>query len=111
MTYTNGTTSICVTSSNDTLWNRSGTNTFLRNNEDNVEKEQENYRCPAKCLEVCSYRESKGKRDYCIIEALHTAKTGDVEKGIVFAGTNAYRAKEQGVVPAKQILDELTATD
>lgn len=86
-------------------------NSTARNDEANVQKEEANYHCPAKCLEVCSYRESKGKRDYCIIEALHIARAGDAESGIVFAGSNAHRAKEQGVVPAKQILDELTATD
>src|SRR3990167_4674927 len=48
-------------------------NSDARNDPDNIEKEEGNYRCPAKCLEVCSYRESRGARDYCIIEALHNA--------------------------------------
>ena len=36
MTYTNGTTSICVTPANHSLWNRGSSSTFLRNTGDNV---------------------------------------------------------------------------
>ena len=39
------------------------------------------------CLKVCH-------KQYCIIDALEKAQTGDVERGLVFAGTSAARVHD-----------------
>ncbi|MDP3974581.1 MAG: nitronate monooxygenase family protein [bacterium] len=65
--------------------------------------------CLVSCLKVCSFRD-KGEK-YCIIRALSDVSNGNVEDGIVFAGSNAYRSNKQGIVTVKQIFKELTATD
>ncbi|HWI41885.1 MAG TPA: nitronate monooxygenase family protein [Verrucomicrobiae bacterium] len=46
--------------------------------------------CNQGCLKKCSYKES-GER-FCIVSALDRAQRGDVETGLVFCGTNAWRA-------------------
>jgi NAD(P)H-dependent flavin oxidoreductase YrpB (nitropropane dioxygenase family) len=47
-------------------------------------------RCPSNCLKKCTYKES-GER-FCIVHSLDRAQRGDVETGIVFCGTNAWKA-------------------
>lgn len=63
--------------------------------------------CSISCLRSCSFRDTGEK--YCIIQALVNARNGDVENGIVFCGSNAYRSKEQGIVSVRQIFEELTS--
>ena len=46
--------------------------------------------CNLGCLKKCSYKES-GER-FCIIKSLDRAQRGDVETGLIFCGTNAWRA-------------------
>jgi len=53
------------------------------------------------CLSHCSKR-------VCLADALDRAYKGDVENAIVFAGSNAWRAKERGIITVRQLLDELT---
>ncbi|QLE44420.1 nitronate monooxygenase [Nostoc sp. C052] len=48
-------------------------------------------RCIANCLEVCQCRDHQ--ETYCIIQALDKAARGDVENGLIFAGSNAGRAE------------------
>jgi len=59
--------------------------------------------CRMNCLKKCSYKES-GER-FCIVAALDRAQRGDVETGLVFCGTNAWRADRITTVQA--IFDEL----
>lgn len=59
--------------------------------------------CRLGCLKKCSYKES-GER-FCIVTALDRAQKGDVESGLVFCGTNAWKADKITTVQA--IFDEL----
>jgi NAD(P)H-dependent flavin oxidoreductase YrpB (nitropropane dioxygenase family) len=59
--------------------------------------------CRMGCLKKCSYKES-GER-FCIVTALDRAQRGDVETGLVFCGTNAWKADRITTVQA--IFDEL----
>jgi nitronate monooxygenase len=59
--------------------------------------------CRMGCLKKCSYKES-GER-FCIVSALDRAQRGDVETGLVFCGTNAWKADRITTVQA--IFDEL----
>ena len=46
--------------------------------------------CPTGCLRKCAYK-SSGER-FCIVHALDRAQRGDLETGLIFCGTNAWRA-------------------
>jgi len=46
--------------------------------------------CPTGCLRKCAYK-SSGER-FCIVHALDRAQRGDTETGLVFCGTNAWKA-------------------
>jgi NAD(P)H-dependent flavin oxidoreductase YrpB (nitropropane dioxygenase family) len=46
--------------------------------------------CTTGCLRKCTYK-SSGER-FCIVHALDRAQRGDVETGLIFCGTNAWRA-------------------
>jgi NAD(P)H-dependent flavin oxidoreductase YrpB (nitropropane dioxygenase family) len=59
--------------------------------------------CRMGCLKKCSYKES-GER-FCIVTALDRAQRGDVETGLVFCGSNAWKADRITTVQA--IFDEL----
>jgi NAD(P)H-dependent flavin oxidoreductase YrpB (nitropropane dioxygenase family) len=59
--------------------------------------------CRMGCLKKCSYKES-GER-FCIVTALDRAQRGDVETGLVFCGTNAWKSDKITTVQA--IFDEL----
>jgi NAD(P)H-dependent flavin oxidoreductase YrpB (nitropropane dioxygenase family) len=47
-------------------------------------------RCPSGCLKKCAYRDS-GER-FCIVHALDRAQKGDRDSGLIFCGTNAWKA-------------------
>ena len=55
------------------------------------------------CLKKCSYKESKER--FCIVKSLDRAQRGDVATGLVFCGTNAWKADRIGTV--QEIFDEL----
>jgi len=59
--------------------------------------------CRMGCLKKCTYKES-GER-FCIVTALDRAQRGDVQTGLVFCGTNAWKADRITTVQA--IFDEL----
>ena len=59
--------------------------------------------CSLGCLKKCSYKET-GER-FCIITSLDRAQRGDVETGLVFCGTNAWKSEKITTVQA--IFDEL----
>ncbi len=60
-------------------------------------------RCPSGCLKKCSYK--TGRELFCIVHALDRAQRGDLETGLVFCGTNAWKADRITTVQA--IFDEL----
>jgi NAD(P)H-dependent flavin oxidoreductase YrpB (nitropropane dioxygenase family) len=59
--------------------------------------------CPTGCLRKCAYK-SEGER-FCIVHALDRAQRGDTETGLVFCGTNAWKATRIETVAG--IFDEL----
>ncbi len=59
--------------------------------------------CSNACLKKCSYKES-GER-FCIVSALDRAQRGDVTTGLVFCGTNAWKADR--ITTVKAIFAEL----
>jgi len=59
--------------------------------------------CTLGCLKKCSFKES-GER-FCIVTSLDRAQRGDVETGLIFCGTNAWKADRIGTV--QEIFDEL----
>jgi len=61
--------------------------------------------CRMGCLKKCSFKET-GER-FCIVTALDRAQRGDVVTGLVFCGTNAWKAERITTVQA--IFDELFA--
>lgn len=54
------------------------------------------------CIKTCDVRTTP----YCITNALINSVKGDISKGLVFCGSNAYRAKE--IVPVHDLMLELT---
>jgi NAD(P)H-dependent flavin oxidoreductase YrpB (nitropropane dioxygenase family) len=59
--------------------------------------------CRYGCLKKCTYKES-GER-FCIVSALDRAQRGDTVTGLVFCGTNAWRATR--IETVQDIFDEL----
>lgn len=59
-------------------------------------------RC-SKCMKSCHAQEAK----FCIVEALIRAVNGNVQDGLVFTGTNAYRVNE--IVSVKALMNELVS--
>lgn len=60
-------------------------------------------RCPVGCLRKCAYRD-EGER-FCIARALDCAQRGDVDRGLVFCGSNAW--KSDRITTVQEIFDEL----
>jgi len=44
-------------------------------------------------------------KSYCILDALEKARRGDVENGLIFAGSNVWRVNK--IVPVKDLIEEL----
>jgi NAD(P)H-dependent flavin oxidoreductase YrpB (nitropropane dioxygenase family) len=59
--------------------------------------------CRMGCLKKCTYKET-GER-FCIVSALDRAQRGDVETGLVFCGTNAWKADR--ITTVQEVFDEL----
>jgi len=64
-----------------------------------------NVSCPSNCLRKCTYKENRER--FCIFHALDRAQRGDTETGIVFCGTNAWRANK--IETVQGIFNELFA--
>lgn len=77
----------------------------ILNNKDNIRRYDLEHTSPCRmgCLKKCSYKES-GER-FCIVTALDRAQRGDVETGLVFCGSNAWKSDKITTVQA--IFDEL----
>jgi NAD(P)H-dependent flavin oxidoreductase YrpB (nitropropane dioxygenase family) len=77
---------------------------ILRNQENIIRYDQDHKtRCTTGCLKKCSYKES-GER-FCIVFSLNRAQKGDVETGLVFCGTNAWKADR--ITTVQEIFNEL----
>jgi NAD(P)H-dependent flavin oxidoreductase YrpB (nitropropane dioxygenase family) len=63
--------------------------------------------CTTGCLKKCTYKES-GER-FCIVKALDRAQRGDVKTGLVFCGSNAWKAERMTTV--QEVFDELFAEE
>ncbi|MGB8957884.1 MAG: nitronate monooxygenase [Candidatus Aminicenantales bacterium] len=75
-------------------------NQFLRNLENDT---ADRLKCPYRCLTTCDIAKAR----YCIAQALASAYQGDMERGLVFCGQNAYRVNE--IVTVKELMAELRA--
>ncbi len=64
-----------------------------------------NVRCPSGCLKKCAYK--TGQERFCIVHALDRAQRGDVETGLVFCGTNAWKANR--IETVQEVFNELFA--
>lgn len=62
--------------------------------------------CLANCLQVCKFRDKQ--EPYCILRALDSAAQGDMEQGLVFAGSNA--GQSDRIRPVAEVMAELTGT-
>lgn len=60
-----------------------------------------NFQCDWKCLKSCDIQEA----NYCIAEALVSARIGAFDQGFPFAGANAYRTEEISTV--RQVFESL----
>ncbi|MBJ6723322.1 NAD(P)H-dependent flavin oxidoreductase [Geomesophilobacter sediminis] len=63
--------------------------------------------CSYGCLKKCSYKESRER--FCIVKALDRAHRGEIEHGLVFCGTNAWKADR--ICTVQEIFDELFAEE
>lgn len=57
--------------------------------------------CPYHCIKTCDYTKSP----YCIIRALYNAAKGNMDRGYVFAGANAFLAEK--VSSVKEVVEKL----
>jgi len=64
-------------------------------------------RCPSNCLKKCAYK--VGQERFCIVHALDRAQRGDIETGLIFCGSNAWKANRMETV--QEIFNELFALD
>jgi len=59
--------------------------------------------CPSGCLKKCAYKAERER--FCIVHALDRAQKGDTETGLIFCGSNAWKAEK--ITTVKDIFDEL----
>jgi NAD(P)H-dependent flavin oxidoreductase YrpB (nitropropane dioxygenase family) len=62
--------------------------------------------CPTGCLKKCTYKTEQER--FCIVHALDRAQRGDVETGLIFCGSNAWRAER--IETVAEIFNELFGT-
>ncbi|HEY5673839.1 MAG TPA: nitronate monooxygenase family protein [Malonomonas sp.] len=60
-------------------------------------------RCPSGCLKKCAYKTEQER--FCIVHALDRAQRGDMQTGLVFCGSNAWKADR--ITTVKEIFSEL----
>lgn len=88
---------IIITKSPVGLPGRAIKNKFM----EDVEAGNIKMKCPYKCLTSCKMDKAR----YCIAEALVNSYFGDVDKGLIFCGQNAYRIDK--VITVKELFTEL----
>lgn len=59
--------------------------------------------CPSACLKKCAYQSQRER--FCIVHALERARLGDMDTGLVFCGSNAWKADQ--ITTVKEIFEEL----
>ncbi len=59
------------------------------------------FTCPYHCIRTCDFKNSP----YCIALALASARNGHVDKGLLFAGANAYKVNE--IVSVEELIRSL----
>ncbi len=59
--------------------------------------------CKYQCLTPCNPLDSP----YCIARALVETYKGNLDKGFVFCGSNAWRTKEDGIIPVKELFEKI----
>lgn len=67
-----------------------------------VEKQNEKINKCYSCIKTCNAKETP----YCITNALINSVQGDIDNGLVFCGTNAYRVDK--IVSVHNLMEELT---
>ncbi len=63
--------------------------------------------CPTGCLKKCAYKSAQER--FCIVQALDRAQRGDVDTGLIFCGTNAWKAEK--IETVQDIFDELFGSE
>jgi len=89
---------IVITSSPVGMPGRAIMNHFMRDVRSGITKPNQ---CPLHCIKTCDYQKSP----YCIFLALMNAQKGLIDKGLVFAGENAFRINQ--ITSVKQLFEEL----
>ncbi len=56
--------------------------------------------CPSACLKKCAYKSDRER--FCIVHALERSRLGDLDTGLIFCGTNAWKADRISTV--KEVL-------
>ena len=81
----------------------------ILSNKDNMRQYDLEHATPCRmgCLKKCTYKES-GER-FCIVSALDRAQRGDMESGLVFCGTNAWKADR--ITTVQEIFNELVGAE
>lgn len=59
--------------------------------------------CKYQCLTPCNPLDSP----YCIAQALVETYKGNLDKGFVFCGANAWRTKEDGIISVREVFEKL----
>ncbi len=59
--------------------------------------------CPTGCLKKCAYKTDRER--FCIVHALDRAQKGDIDTGLIFCGSNAWKADRISTVA--EVFDEL----
>jgi len=62
--------------------------------------------CPIGCLKKCTYKTEQER--FCIVQALDRAQRGDVDTGLIFCGTNAWKANR--IETVAEVFAELFGT-
>jgi len=68
-----------------------------------VSGKREPFKCSYRCLRTCD----PAQVPYCIAKALFNAVAGDINKAVVFCGSNVYRINK--IVSVKELMDEIVA--
>ena len=72
-------------------------NNFIKNTEKTIEKIEKCYRC----IKTCNIRTTP----YCITKALVNSVKGNIDNGLIFCGSNVYRANK--IVSVHNLMQEL----
>lgn len=73
-------------------------NSFLRNADAGIRNAS---RCAWRCLKSCDIKHA----NYCISDALDNARQGNLDKGFVFCGANAFRVDK--IIPVRELIHSL----